>query len=155
MVSFSNLKDLLEDRPDREIKLWSFTKRHLVLRKWHMLTIWRGKVEQEIPLILSMELKIGSSSLIIVDLTDEDPSALYIFHVFTFYCFFVFFAFFCMFCCLFLYFLLIFVLLFCFFVVFCLFSYFFFCEVFWSVSFLNYIWRKIFENFSCMKESWL
>ncbi|PHU13619.1 hypothetical protein BC332_14824 [Capsicum chinense] len=35
----------------------------------------KRKAEQEIPLILSVELKIGSSSFIVADLTDEDSSA--------------------------------------------------------------------------------
>ncbi|CAN4113762.1 unnamed protein product [Withania somnifera] len=35
----------------------------------------KRKAEQEIPLVLSVELKLGSSSFIVADLTDEDSSA--------------------------------------------------------------------------------
>lgn len=44
----------------------------------------KRKAEQEIPLILSVELKLGSFSFIVSDLTDEDTSAPYVFLIFAF-----------------------------------------------------------------------
>lgn len=51
----------------------------------------KRKAEQEIPLLSSVELKLGSSSFLVSDLTDDVSSAPYVFLIF-----YLFFAYFCM-----------------------------------------------------------
>lgn len=45
----------------------------------------KRKAEQEIPLVSSVELKLGSSSFLVSNLTDDDSSAPYVFLILIFY----------------------------------------------------------------------